>query len=84
AHIHYSVFGSGFGQRLITQMYFEGDPLIARCPIIGTIPDRAAVDRLIAPLDMQASKPFDALAYRFDIVLRGRRSTVFENRMEGN
>lgn len=84
AHIHFSVFGTGFGQRLITQMYFEGDPLIDLCPIVNAIPDRAAVDRLIAPLDMPAAKPFDALAYRFDIVLRGRRSTVFENRLEGN
>jgi protocatechuate 3,4-dioxygenase beta subunit len=65
-------------------MYFEGDPLIARCPIVSTIPDPEAISRLVAPLDMPASKPFDALAYRFDIVLRGRRSTVFENRLEGN
>ena len=84
AHIHFSLFGSAFCQRLITQMYFEGDPLIARCPIVSTIPDKAAIDRLVAPLDMPASKPFDALAYRFDIVLRGRRSTIFENRLEGN
>jgi protocatechuate 3,4-dioxygenase beta subunit len=84
AHIHFSVFGTGFGQRLITQMYFEGDPLIRHCPIIATIPDAEAVGRLIAPLDLNAAKPMDSLAYRFDIVLRGRRSTVFENRMEGN
>lgn len=84
AHIHFSVFGSGFAQRLITQMYFEGDPLIPICPIVNTIPDQEAIDRLIAPLDMPASKPFDALAYKFNIVLRGRRSTLFENRMEGN
>lgn len=84
AHIHFSVFGSAFCQRLITQMYFEGDPLIPRCPIVNTVPDPKAVMRLVAPLDMPASKPFDALAYRFDIVLRGRRSTVFENRPEGN
>jgi protocatechuate 3,4-dioxygenase beta subunit len=84
AHIHFSVFGSGFGQRLITQMYFEGDPLIPRCPIVSTIPDKDVIARLVAPLDVNAAKPFDALAYRFDIVLRGRRSTLFENRMEGN
>ena len=83
-HIHFSLFGTAFCQRLITQMYFEGDPLIARCPIVNTIPDPEAVARLVAPLDMPASKPFDSLAYRFDIVLRGRRSTVFENRLEGN
>ncbi len=84
AHIHVSVFGSGFTQRLITQMYFEGDPLIAKCPIVATIPDPAAVDLLIARLDMNATVPLDSIAYRFDIVLRGRRSTLFENRLEGN
>ena len=84
AHIHFSVFGSGFAQRLITQMYFEGDPLIRLCPIVKTIPDRDAVERLIAPLDLNASVPLDTLAYRFDIVLRGSRSTLFENRLEGN
>ena len=84
AHIHFSIFGSGFAQRLITQMYFEGDPLIPICPIIKTIPDAEAVERLIAPLDLNAAIPLDCLAYRFDIGLRGRRSTVFENRLEGN
>jgi len=82
-HIHISIFGSGFGQRLITQMYFEGDPLIARCPIANTIPSPEARDRLVAALDMQNSIPHDCLAYRFDIVLRGRRQTHFENRPEG-
>jgi len=84
AHIHVSVFGSGFAQRLITQMYFEGDPLIAKCPILNTIPDPEAVKQLIAPLDLNAAIPIDALAYHFDIVLRGRRSTLFENKLEGN
>ncbi len=84
AHIHFSVFGHGFAQRLITQMYFEGDPLIWRCPIVRTIPDKAAVETLIAALDMQATIPMDACAYKFDIVLRGRRSSLFENRLEGN
>lgn len=84
AHIHISVFGSGFAQRLITQMYFEGDPLIRHCPIVNTIPDPRAIDQLIAPLDLNAAEPLDALAYRFDIVLRGSRSTFFENRPEGN
>lgn len=84
AHIHLSVFGTGFAQRLITQMYFEGDPLIPKCPIVRTIPDPKAVERLIAPLDINAAVPLDCLAYRFDIVLRGRRSTLFENRLEGN
>jgi protocatechuate 3,4-dioxygenase beta subunit len=84
AHIHFSVFGSGFAQRLITQMYFEGDPLIAIDPIMGAIADPAAREQLIAPLDMKATIPMDATAYKFDIVLRGRRSTLFENRLEGN
>ena len=84
AHIHFSVFGQSFAQRLVTQMYFEGDPLIARCPIVNTIPDKTAIDSLVAPLDMNAAIPLDCLAYRFDIVLRGRRATVFENRPEGS
>lgn len=84
AHIHLSVFGTGFAQRLITQLYFEGDPLIARCPIVQTIPDPAAIDQLTAKLDMNATIPLDTIAYRFDIVLRGRRSTLFENKLEGN
>lgn len=84
AHIHFSVFGHGFAQRLITQMYFEGDPMIWKCPIIATIPDRAAIEQLIAPLDWGNTIPMDARAYKFDIVLRGRRSTLFENRLEGN
>ncbi len=84
AHIHISLFGEAFAQRLITQLYFEGDPLIALCPIVNTIPDKRAIDMLIARLDMGEMAPFDRLAYRFDIVLRGRRSTFFENRPEGN
>jgi protocatechuate 3,4-dioxygenase beta subunit len=84
AHIHFSVFGHGFAQRLITQMYFEGDPMIPYCPIVRTINDPKAIEALIAPLDMAATIPMDARAYKFDIVLRGRRSTLFENRKEGN
>ncbi len=82
-HIHFSLFGSGFGQRLISQMYFEGDPLINHCPIVATIKDQGQIDRLVAPLDLASSRPMDYLAYRFDIVLRGRRQTMFENKMEG-
>jgi protocatechuate 3,4-dioxygenase beta subunit len=84
AHIHFSIFGHGFAQRLITQMYFEGDPMIWQCPIVRTIPDRAAIERLVAALDMEATIPMDTRAYKFDIVLRGRRSSLFENRLEGN
>ncbi|HEY4254013.1 MAG TPA: protocatechuate 3,4-dioxygenase subunit beta [Roseomonas sp.] len=78
AHIHYSVFGQGFAQRLITQSYFEGDPLIAHDAILGTMPDAVARQRLVARLDMAASVPFEALAWRFDIVLRGRAASRFE------
>ncbi len=84
SHIHFSLFGSGFVQRLITQMYFEGDPHIPLCPILNTVKDPSAVEQLTAVLDMDNSIPFDLRAYRFDLVLRGRRSTPFENRPEGN
>ncbi|PSH61056.1 protocatechuate 3,4-dioxygenase subunit beta [Phyllobacterium sophorae] len=84
AHIHFSVFGHGFVQRLITQMYFEGDPMIWNCPIVRSIPGKAAIEQLVAALDMNNTIPMDARAYKFDIVLRGRRSTLFENRVEGN
>ena len=84
AHIHFSVFGHGFAQRLITQMYFEGDPLIPICPIVRTINDLRAIDQLTARLDLANTIPMDAQAYAFDIVLRGRRSTLFENRRDGN
>ncbi len=84
AHIHFSLFGPAFATRLVTQMYFEGDPLIRRCAILNTIGDPEAIDRLVAPLDMNMAVPFDCLAYRFDIVLRGRRQTLFENRPEGS
>jgi protocatechuate 3,4-dioxygenase beta subunit len=84
AHIHFSIFGHAFAQRLITQMYFEGDPMIWQCPIVSTIPDRSAIEQLVAALDRNNTLPMDSLAYKFDIVLRGRRSTMFENRMEGN
>ena len=84
AHIHLSVFGMSFAQRLITQMYFEGDPLIAKCPIVNSIPDQRAIGQLVAALDLNATIPLDSIAYKFDIVLRGHRSTFFENRPEGN
>lgn len=84
AHIHLSVFGTAFAQRLITQLYFEGDPLIAKCPIVNAIPDWRAIDQLVAALDLNATLPLDSIAYKFDIVLRGHRSTFFENRLEGN
>ncbi len=83
SHIHFSVFGHSFGQRLISQLYFQGDPLIDMCPIAATVKDRGQLDQLVAPLDMTKARPMDFLAYKFDIVLRGRRQTMFENRPEG-
>ena len=65
-------------------MYFEGDPLIKSCPIVNAIPDPKAIEQLIAPIDLNATIPLDSIAYKFDIILRGRRSTLFENRLEGN
>ncbi len=83
AHIHFSLMGHAFAQRLITQMYFEGDPMIWQCPIIGSIDDRQAIETLVASLDMGETLPMDARVYTFDMVLRGRRQTFFENRWEG-
>ncbi|MGR3434486.1 MAG: protocatechuate 3,4-dioxygenase subunit beta [Shimia sp.] len=83
AHIHLSLFGHAFAQRLVTQMYFEGDPMIATCPIVASLPDADAVGALCARLDMEATIPFEAVAWRFDVVLRGRAQTPFETRLEG-
>ena len=79
AHLHFSVFGSGFASRLITQMYFPGDPLLAIDPIYNSIPDPAARERLISRYDPELSQAEYALGYRFDIVLRGPKSTPLEN-----
>lgn len=79
AHVHFSISGPAIATRLVTQLYFEGDPLIPLCPIIRTL-DMNSAQSLIAPLDMGMANPMDALAYRFDIVLRGQRQTHFENR----
>ena len=77
-HIHYSLFGAGFATRLITQMYFPGDPLLALDPIFHTVPDADARDRLVAKFDLDVTKPDWALGYRFDVVLRGRLATPME------
>jgi len=78
AHIHFSIFGQAFTQRLVTQMYFPGDPLFDQDPIFNSIPDPRARQRLIARFDPVESVPEWALAYRFDIVLRGDAETPFE------
>jgi protocatechuate 3,4-dioxygenase, beta subunit len=78
AHIHFSLFGPAFATRLITQMYFPGDPLFAHDPIFQSIADEKARQRLIAKFDLAVTRPEWALGYRFDIVLRGREATPFE------
>ncbi len=78
-HIHYSLFGAGFAQRLVTQMYFPGDPLLALDPIFQCVPDPAARERLVARFDLDVTEPEHALGYRFDIVLRGREATPMED-----
>jgi len=83
SHIHVAISGSGWAQRLITQMYFEGDPLIPVCPILRTIEDEEQIRGLIAHMDFAHTVPLDSRAYRFDIVLRGRRATWFENTLQG-
>jgi protocatechuate 3,4-dioxygenase beta subunit len=74
-HIHFSYFGPAFATRLITQMYFPGDPLLAFDPIFNAVPDQAARDRLVAAFDLDITRPDFALGYRFDVVLRGRAAT---------
>ena len=82
-HIHFSIFGKSFGQRLITQMYFEGDPLIKLCPMVNSIPDEKAINSLIGLLDTSKFSSHNILAYKFDIILRGTNQTYFENKKEG-
>ena len=78
AHIHFSIFGRAFATRLVTQMYFPGDPLCAIDPIFQSVRDEEAQQRLIARLDLETTQPQWALGYRFDIVLRGREATPLE------
>lgn len=78
AHIHFSLFGAGILSRLVTQMYFPGDPLLAFDPIYNSIPDQNARQRLVSTFDWQTTKPEHALGYRFDLVLRGAKSTPME------
>lgn len=78
AHIHFSIFGLSFLQRLVTQMYFEGDPLIAKCPIAQSINDKKALDSLISKLDINKSIHMDYIAYQFNIILRGNKSIPLE------
>jgi protocatechuate 3,4-dioxygenase beta subunit len=75
AHIHFSLFGTDFTERLVTQMYFPGDPLLALDPMYGSISDRQAAQRLLARLDLDSTVEEWALGYRFDITIDGRRAT---------
>jgi len=75
AHIHFSLFGPSFLSRLVTQMYFPGDPLLTYDPIFNSVPDEQARTRMISRFDLAATVPDWALAYEFDIVLRGRNQT---------
>jgi protocatechuate 3,4-dioxygenase beta subunit len=78
AHLHFSLFGRAFTQRLVTQMYFPGDPLFFQDPIFNSIRDPKARERMIARFDLGSTQPEWALSYRFDIVLRGREASVIE------
>lgn len=80
AHIHFSLFGPAIVQRLITQMYFPGDPLLEYDPMFTCVADVKARNRLIASFDWETTMPEHALGYRFDIVLRGREATPMESR----
>ena len=79
AHIHFSLFGRAFVQRLVTQMYFPGDPLFSQDPIFNSVPDPKARERMISTFDLASTEPEWALAYQFDIVLRGPDATPFED-----
>jgi protocatechuate 3,4-dioxygenase, beta subunit len=78
AHIHFSVFGRAFADRLVTQMYFPGDPLFAADPIFQSIREPRLRERLISALDWETTTPEWALGYRWDIVLGGRDATPVE------
>jgi protocatechuate 3,4-dioxygenase beta subunit len=79
AHIHISLFGPAFATRQVTQMYFPGDPLFFQDPIFHSVREQRDRERLISQFDLDHTVPEWALAYRFDIVLRGRESTAMEH-----
>jgi protocatechuate 3,4-dioxygenase beta subunit len=78
AHIHLSVFGRAFTDRLVTQMYFPGDPLFDSDPIFQSVRDPAARMRMVSAFDWETTTPEWALGYRFDVVLGGRQGTPME------
>jgi protocatechuate 3,4-dioxygenase beta subunit len=79
AHIHFSVFGHSFLSRLVTQMYFPGDPLFAFDPIFNSVKDEKARARMVSAFDLDNTMPEWALCYKWDIVLRGREQTPMEH-----
>ena len=79
AHIHFSLFGPAFTTRIVTQMYFPGDPLFEYDPIFQSVSDPKARERLVSKFDLGVTEPEWALGYRFDIVLRGRDATPMED-----
>jgi protocatechuate 3,4-dioxygenase beta subunit len=81
AHIHFSVFGWSFRIRLVTQMYFPDDPLFPFDPILQSIPDARARQRLVSRFDLNLTRPEWALGYAFDLIVRGRDATPFEQRI---
>ena len=81
AHIHFSLFGRSLATRLVTQMYFPNDPLCAYDPMFQSVRDPRAQQRLVSSFELSLTEPNWALGYRFDIVLRGDRSTPFEKRV---
>ncbi|MGC1415527.1 MAG: protocatechuate 3,4-dioxygenase subunit beta [Candidatus Acidiferrum sp.] len=83
AHIHFSLFGPAFATRLVTQMYFPGDPLIPFDPIFNCTEDEQSRNRLISQFDWETTIPTQALGYRFDIVLSGRDRTPMETHAHG-
>ena len=78
AHIHFSLFGQAFATRLVTQMYFPGDPLLEFDPIYNSVPDERARQRMISQFALDLTEPDFALGFRFDIILRGRHATPME------
>ncbi len=81
AHIHFSLLGRAFTQRLVTQMYFPGDPLAPYDPIFNAVADPAARERMVAGFSIHDTQPDWALAYTFDIYLRGPGATPFEEEL---
>jgi protocatechuate 3,4-dioxygenase beta subunit len=79
AHIHFSFFGRSFTNRLVTQMYFPGDPLFDHDPIFQSVRDPKARERMISAFDWEATTPEWALGYRFDVVLGGPAATPTED-----